>query len=59
MLLIRSLRSGEPGFQLDDHDRITAQAEAALDVHDTRQRIARMAELHIDLWKRVTDFVDS
>ena len=58
MLLIRNLRSGEPGFQLAGRERIADQARAALDVQDTRQRIARMAALHIELWRRVTDFLD-
>ena len=59
LLLIRNLRSGEAKFQFEDSDQIADQAQAALDVHDTRKRIWGMARLHIDLWKRVTDFLDA
>ncbi|MEO8366700.1 MAG: hypothetical protein ABI538_10880 [Pseudoxanthomonas sp.] len=59
LLLIRNLRSGEAKFQLDDYERIAEHAQAALDAHDTRKRMWAMAKLHIELWKRVTDFLDS
>ena len=59
MLLIRNLRSGEAKFQFEDGERIADQAQAALDGHDTRKRIRAMAKLHIELWKRVTDFLDA
>ena len=59
MLLIRNLRSGDAKFQFEDSERIADQAQAALDVHDTRKRIWAMATLHIELWKRVTDFLDA
>ena len=59
LLLIRNLRSGEARFHFEDRERIADQAQAALDVHDTRKRIWCMARLHIELWKRVTDFLDA
>lgn len=58
LLLIRNLRSGETRFRFADSEQVAAKAQAALDVHDTRQRIWHMAALHIALWKRVTDFLD-
>lgn len=56
--LIRNLRSGEAEFRFADSEQVADQAQAALDVHNTRQRIGLMAGLHIALWKRVTDFLD-
>ena len=59
LLLIRNLRSGEAKFQFEDNERIADLAQAALDLHDTRKRIWAMAKLHIELWRRVTDFLDA
>ncbi len=59
LLLIHNLRSGETKFQFEDSERIADQAQAALDVHSTRERIWGTAKLHIELWKRVTDFLDA
>ena len=57
--LIHNLRSGEAKFRFSDSAQIADQAQAALDAHDTRQRKGRMSSLHIALWRRITDFLDS
>lgn len=57
LVLIRNLREGEPAFRLADREWIADQVRAALDVHETRERIHRMAALHGVLWKRVMDFL--